>query len=318
MIPFYKPEITQQDIDAVVSVMKSGYISEGQEVEKFEKEFAKFVGAKYAVVTDSETSALMLLLDFLEVSQVNMPTATYVSMPAAVVKMGMKLTLNDNWHVGGVIPIFTDKGIIYDSAHLVERDICNRDKNGYWLFSLHATKIVTAGHGGVIAINSKHEYEHLKRLKDSCRIRRADKFEYTVPMVGWNMEFTDIQAALGRSQLGRLDQTIQRRGKLLDVFRGKIESNPNDIFSQYLVQVFVKNRIGFTRFADKNNIEISRHFIPVHTQPAFHANDRLPNSEYLSEHLVSIPYFLSITDKEIDQVCTMVNQWRKVESQQKN
>lgn len=310
MIPFYRPNITEEDATAVADVVRSGRLVTGEQVKQLEDEFADYIGAPYCLATDSLTSGYLLLLDLLNPSSVTMPSGTYVSMAAVTKKFNIPLTFTDEWVVGQAYPIKTDRGTIYDSAHEISKDICKRDENGYWLFSLHGTKIVTAGAGGIIALFSKDHYEYLRTLRDSGRLKYKRQYDYVVSAIGWNQEFTDIQAALARSQLKRVEELLAKRREVSQKLSEKIIPQKFDRRSDYLYQIHVQD---FQAFADycEGKMGISRHFYPLHKQPAYLTGQKLPVTEYLGTHLVSIPYFPDMTDEEIETVANIINEYRR-------
>lgn len=315
MIPFYKPNITEEDVQAVADVVRSGRLVTGEKVKELEEKFAEYVGAPYALAVDSLTSGYLLLLDFLNPSSVILPSCTYVSMAAITKKFGIPLSFSDEWVVGRAYKIETDRGTIYDSAHEIHKDICKGDEAGYWLFSLHGTKIVTAGSGGIIALFSKDHYEYLRTLRDSGRLHFAERYDYTVQTIGWNQEFTDIQAALCLSQLGRVEELLEKRRTVSKKLSEKITPRIGDQRSDYLYQIVVDDFSDFAKFV-KGKIAISRHFYPLHKQPAFEikAPNQFPKSNFYGTHLVSIPFYPDMTDEEINTVGEIINEWRKNEN----
>lgn len=310
-IPLYKPDISEEDISAVTDVLRAGKLTTGDTVRQFEKEFAEFVGAPYALAVDSLTSGFLLVLDLLCPSRASMPSATYVSMANALKKFNTAITWRDEWVCGRAYPIETDKGTIWDSAHELEKNICQKDKTGYWLFSTHATKLITTGTGGVICVFSEDEYNVLKLLRDSGRVRTARNFNYSVLFPGWNFYQSDIHAALGLSQLRRYDELMQKRDECFATYQKYLVPKKLDTRTKYLYQIFVDDALKLADHLKSKGIQVSRHFTPLHTQSAFATGQKLPTTEYLSEHLLSIPYFPNMEEEDIKKVSEEINTWRK-------
>lgn len=313
-IPLYKPNITEEDVNAVADVLRSGKLTTGEKVREFEKEFAEYVGAPYALAVDSLTSGWVLLLDFLTPSYVEMSAATYISMPNAVKKFGIPIRFYDEFLAGEPIPMYTDKGTVYDSAHWIDRDVCRRDTNAYWLFSTHATKIITTGTGGVICLFSEDQYNALRVLRDSGRLRSARGFDYIVYEAGWNFYMSDVQAALGLSQLQRIDKLIAARDDNYSAYQRYLNPHHRDRRTRYIYQVWVNRALVFADAMKAQGIQVSKHFTPVHTQPAFNTPGiRLPKTEEACAHLISIPYYPYMADDDMKTVATAINYWRSNE-----
>lgn len=310
MIPLYRPDISEADIQAVTDVLRDGKLTTGDTVAQFEKEFAEFVGAPYALATDSLTNAFVILLDLLCPTYATLPSATYVSMANTLKKFNIQTVFKDEWICGRAYKIETDKGTIWDSAHELVPNICSRDNTGYWLFSTHATKLITTGTGGMIALFSEDEYNILKTLRDSGRIRTARKFNYTVFYPGWNCYQSDIHAALGLSQLRRYDELMSARDECYQTYQKYLKPDSRDRRTRYLYQIWANDILGLSDHLRSLDIQVSKHFTPIHTQPAFQTNYRLPNTEEMCAHLLSIPYYPHMLEEDIQKVSEAINTWR--------
>lgn len=310
MIPLYKPDISEADIQAISDTLRSGNLTTGTVVQEFEEEFATFVGIKHAIAVDSLTNGYLLVLDLLTPHSLVMPSATYISMANIPKKMGMKIQFKDEWIAGRDYVIQTDKGDIVDSAHLLEKDICKKNPDAIWLFSLHATKLITSGTGGMICTNSDDFANHLKVMRNSGRLKTSRGFDYVVTEAGWNFYMSDIQAALGLSQLRRYDELMKLRDECYETYQKYLKPNKYDRRTKYIYQIWVENIYGFADYMRDKGIAVSKHFTPIHTQPAFSTNQSLRDSEVLSEHLASIPYYPRLPEKDIEIVSKAINEWR--------
>jgi len=309
-IPLLRPPITKEDIEAVTKQLEAGQLSGGKIVRDFEDAFAEYVGAPHCIAVDSLTSGFLAVLDMLGPSAASLPTATYVSMANTLKKMGVSIQFRDGWIAGNAYPILTDKGTIMDSAHALRRDICLQDKKSIWLFSFHATKLLATGKGGMIATFSKEQAEFLKRIVNNGRIYANNTFEFVVHNAGWNTYMSDIEASLGLSQLKRLDETNKRRDEVKKLYDKYLKSHPKDNWSRYIYQVWIENFPAFYQECEKRQIQVSKHFNPIHLQPAFFTRGSFPQATEAAAHLISIPFWADMSEEQIKTVSELVNQWR--------
>lgn len=310
-VPFYKPEITTEDLFEVSKQLSSGKLTTGERVKEFEEEFAKFIGAPYCVAVNSLTNGYLMVLDMLNPIAANIPSATFVSMANMLKKMGVTIQFRDEWITGREYVIRTDKGDIIDSAHVIERDIFKKNPDAFWLFSFHSTKILTTLTGGMIATASEDQANFLRTIRDNGRLIGSFSPDYVVHNIGWEFEMSDVQAALGLSQLSRLDETIRKRANIRNEYKNELHVDEKDRFSQYCIQVWVDNQRDFVTYMKNNGVQVSKHFNPIHLQPAYYNNLNLPVTQSFANHLVSIPYFNEISDGEISNVSELIYQWRK-------
>ena len=305
-----RPNITKEDAELVSKRLQTGLLVMGDKVKEFEDMFAEYVGAKYAIAVESLTSGFVAVVDMLEPTVANIPTCTYISMANTLKKFGVEITFRDEWIAGKDYIIPTDKGEIIDSAHNVEKDICKKNPEAIWLFSFHATKLIATGKGGMIVTNSKPQADFLRTLISDGRIYANNTYEYVVHNPGWNAYMTDIEAILGIEQLKRFDETNKRRDEVIELYGKYLEPHKLDRPSRYIYQVYIDNFRGFKEVAKQNEIQVSKHFNPVHKQPAFRVKQRFQNSEILAEHLISIPFYPGIKEEDIKKVSEIINNWR--------
>jgi dTDP-4-amino-4,6-dideoxygalactose transaminase len=311
MIPLLRPSIKKEDIEAVSKQLESGWLTGSGIVEEFEREFAKYIGAKYAVAVDNLTAGYTAVLDMLRPSAINLPSATYITMANIPNKLNMKIHFRDGWVAGGAYDILTDKGKIVDSAHALERELFNRNKRAIWLFSFHATKLLTTGKGGMIATDSKNQADFLKTLVNNGRIYANNTFEYVVHTAGWNFYMSDIEASLGLSQLKRLDKTNEMRDGVKKMYDKYLKPHPKDNWTRYIYQVWIENFPQFYEEAVKAGIQVSKHFNPIHRQPLFNKPDlHLPIAEEYANHLISIPFCADMKEEDVKTVSNFINNWR--------
>ena len=312
MIPLLRPPINKDDIKAVTDQLKSGMLVGGGKVAEFEKEFAEYVGCKYAIAVNGLTNGYCVVLDMLKPTEINLPSATYISMANMPKKLGVNITFRDEWIAGKAYIIPTDKGLIIDSAHEIDRDICKGNPDAIWLFSFHATKLLSTGKGGMICTNSKPQADFMRSIADNGRLYGNYKFDYVVHNAGWNFYMSDLTAALGLSQLRRLDETNKKRDKVKEMYDKHLVSDPRDNWSRYIYQVWIDDFPIFFRQTKLAGIQVSKHFNPIHKQPLYFTNQKLPVTEEYAEHLISIPFYADMTGEEVYLVSKFINNWRMI------
>ena len=249
-IPIAKPDIGNDEIEAVVETMKTGWVTQGRKVEEFEKTFAKYCGAKYGVATSSGTTALHVALASLGVQsgdEVITTPLSCVSTANPILYLNAKpifadvepATLNINpqiikkkitkktkailpVHVFGhpvdIDPIIetTEKLGIYvieDAAHALGAKYKGRRAGSMGhiaCFSFYGDKIITTAEGGIALTNDEELAEKMIMLR-SHGMSKHQKFYH--PILGYNYKMSDIHAAIGIAQMRKLDKYIQNRRK---------------------------------------------------------------------------------------------------------
>jgi dTDP-4-amino-4,6-dideoxygalactose transaminase len=196
------------------------------------------------------------------------------------------------------------------------------------VFSFHPVKIITTGEGGMVLTNSKESYEKLARLRSHGITRDPALMEedshgpwyYQEIELGFNYRMTDMQAALGLSQLKRLDEFVARRQQLVDRYNQALSNLPlvlpyqhPDVYSAFHLYVIrlklnamkINRRQVFEELR-ASGIGVNVHYIPVHTQPyfrtlGFNAGD-FPEAEKYYKNAISLPMFPELSEKDQDYV----------------
>jgi perosamine synthetase len=259
MIPIFKPFYGKEEEDAVIEVLRSGWLGLGPKTEQFEKLFAQKVGAKYAVSVNSATSALLIAARILGVSpgdEVIVPTITFVSTAHIVSHLGAipvfcdinETNLTIDWNdakskitkrtkliipvLYGGQPIDTPNlgiTVLYDCAHATGIRWSVSNKVCCWSF--HAVKNLSTGEGGMITTDDEEIYKQAKILR-LLGINRDtwDRFnkipyswEYDVGVIGYKANGNDILNAIGISQLKKLDIGQKRRLEIVNIYNEKLK-----------------------------------------------------------------------------------------------
>lgn len=340
-IPLTRANIGKEEIDAVNKVLKSGWLTMGPETEKFEEEFADFVGAKHAIAVNSATSGLFLALKALGIGpgdEVIVPSFTFASSVNVIIHCGATpvfadikrddLTMDQESldklitkKTRAVIPVHyaanranikTSIPVIEDSAHFIPKKGDNQ-KSFARVYSFYATKNMTTGEGGMITVNTKKTADWLRQARLHGLSRDAwkrysvsSKWTYTVEFAGFKFNTTDLNSALGRVQLKRLEKFEKRRKEVVALYNKLLGLNNT---GTHLYPILVDQRDKFFEYMKKHEIGCSFHFTPLHLQPAFkkYSKGKLPVTEYVGSRVVTLPLDAVITDSEVKTVARLVN-----------
>jgi len=339
-IPHSRPTLGPEEIKAVSDVISSGYIAEGSVVREFEQRFAAYLGMGHAVATNSGTSALHLALLALEIGpgdEVIIPSYVCSALLNAVNYTGAAPVLGDicpqtyNLDAADVKKRLSDRtkaiivphlfGLPADLDPLLKLDVpliedCaqaagalySRRRAGTFgvasIFSFYATKVMTTGEGGMVVSNSQEFADRINNLKTYDR-----KDDYSIR---FNYKMTDIQAALGRVQLQRLSEMIQRRRwiaekytkafKALDI--GVPPTDYGHIYFRYVLNLNTDSQPWLNALAQKG-IGCDRPvYLPLHRQIA---QKGYPVTEKAWKNSLSIPIYPSLTDGEISRIIDAVS-----------
>lgn len=366
MIPYGRHCIEEDDIDAIVSVLRSNdNISDGPKSEELEKRLAEYIGVKYAVVVSSGTAALhsmCYVAGLKSGDEVITSPNTFVSTVEAIMYCGAKPIFADidrethNIDVADIRRKITSKTkailpvdyagqpcdldeirniakeynllLLEDGAEALGSEY-KGEKIGIisdmTIFSFHAVKNITTCEGGAIVTNNREYYEKLKRFR-AYGIDKRTKTEYE-PWVskqtefGYNYRLSEIQCAMGISQLGKLDRFIERRNEIADKYyqglKNKeqiklphIKSCNKTNWYMYVIQVNGIERRYVWEKLKENGIMAGVSFYPVYKNPYYqqngYDNECCIESEKFYETALSLPCFPKLSDKEVDQVIDTV------------
>ena len=376
MIPYGKQNINQADIDSVVNVLQSDFLTQGPQVPLFEKTVAGYCGAEFGVAVNSATSALHIAClaldlgkgDYLwtspnsfvasancglycgaKVDFVDIDQKTY---NLSAVKLEQKLiqAKKENRLPKIVIPIHFagqscdmkkihslsqeyDFKIIEDASHAIggkylDKPIGGCQYSDITVFSFHPVKIITTAEGGLATTNSKELAEKMQLYRshgitrdESLMTNKPDgDWYYQQIDLGFNYRISELQAALGISQMQRLDEFVVKRHILQERYDLLLNGLPiikpyqnQDYYSAlhlYPIQIdlegVAKNRQQIFSELRQFGIGVNVHYIPIHTQPyylqfGFKVGD-FPNSEAYYDRAISIPLFHAMTVEQQDEV----------------
>jgi UDP-4-amino-4,6-dideoxy-N-acetyl-beta-L-altrosamine transaminase len=374
MIPYGRQNISDSDIEAVVSVLKSDYLTQGPVVSKFEKKFCEYTKASYAVAVNSGTSALHVACLSLGLGKGDWlwtSTISFVASANCGLYCGSKIDFIDidpiTWNISieklKAKLIFAKKNnqlpkvivmvhlsglscdmrevkklsqefkfyIIEDACHAIggkykKNKIGSCVYSDISVFSFHPVKNMTSGEGGMAVTNNSvlankmsiSRSHGITRDKKSMTHDSDGAWYYQQIDLGFNYRMTDIHAALGISQLLRLDENIKARHKIANFYNDTLSNLPLQLPYQsdeqysgshlYIIRLKsakLKNtRNKVFQFLRDSGIGVNVHYVPIHTQPyykklGFSSGD-FPEAEAYYEEAISLPIFpdLSIKDQE--------------------
>ncbi len=197
------------------------------------------------------------------------------------------------------------------------------------IFSFHPVKHIACGEGGMITTGSQEIFKNLNLLRTHGITKDPDLLEkndgpwyYEMVELGYNYRLTDFQAALGRTQLGRLDQSLEKRNAIADYYREQLAGTglgfqkvPEGFYHAYhLFVVLSDQRKELYQYLRENGIFAQVHYIPVHLMPFYrkkgwNAGD-LPNAEAYYDKCLSIPMYPSISDEELQYVVKTIRDFQ--------
>jgi len=380
MIPYGHQHIEKDDIDAVVQVLKSDFLTQGQMVPEFESALSDYIGSKYAIATNSCTSALHISCIALGLERGKSLWTTPISFVASancglycgadidfidinnktynidIDKLNIKLeqAKNDN-KLPYILVVVHFAGLSCDMekinllskkyGFLVIEDACHALGGSYknnrigsclfsdiTVFSFHPVKSITTGEGGVAMTNNKVLADKMRLLRSHGITRDMvldDKFKaqpwyYEQIYLGFNYRMTDIQAALGISQLKKLDNFVIKRNRIADTYYDLLSHLPLQLpfrnskyySAQHLFVVRIHTEdISMSHnevfnYLRKCNIGVNLHYIPIYKQPLYKAigfdERNFPESERYYSEAITLPMYPELSNNQIQYISSVL------------
>jgi len=381
MIPYGRQDITQEDVDAVVSVLQSDFLTQGPAVPEFERLVQEYVGVNHGVAVNSATSALHLACLALGVGEGDLvwtTPITFVASANCALYCGAEVDFVDidpktynlcpnklrekleyskainrlpkvlipvhlcgqSCDMAAIWELSQEFGfrVIEDASHAIggrykTRFIGSCEYSDITVFSFHPVKIVTTAEGGMAVTNSDELFERLSLLRSHGVTRDVNKMThepdgdwyYQQIDLGFNYRMTELQGALGASQMSRLEQYVNHRQSIAKRYDQLLNGlplvlpwqDPDTSSATHLYVVRLKlpeirlsHREVFDALRDEG-VGVNLHYIPVHTQPyyqekGFNCGD-YPEAECYYREALSLPVFHTMTYDQQDSIVSALN-----------
>lgn len=284
-------------------------------VKTFEGRFADYVGAKYAVSFSSATAAIFLIMKYLvQYRRVWIPSIIPPVVPNAIKLAGVECNFHDNtgW-VGSWYRLlaFEDFDIV-DSAQYIDKDCFKKicEDNDLMIFSFYPTKPIGSCDGGMVVSNDEKKIERLRELTFNGMSFAENNWDRKLNCIGWKMYMNSIQAYIALENLKKIEDKKHSLKIVRDKYNQAFELNHK---SDHLYRIEVDNNDKFIEFAKDKGMICGIHYKALHGHKLY----RLPeggdllNSTSVSSTTVSIPFHEALTDREIETVIDVVNEYRR-------
>jgi perosamine synthetase len=350
-----KPTIGHEEIKAVVSTLANLELTLGTKVEAFEKDFSKYIGIN-SVATSSGTSALHLALSAIGISkndEVILPSYTCIAVALPILYQQAKPILADvkddyNISVEEIEEKITDrtKAVIVPHmfgypADLNEiKELC--EENGIYLvedcaqsigalydnkkvggigdisvFSFYATKMMTTIKGGMVCTNNPDWIQTIKDLRyhDQCRLFEDDDLR-----IKYSYMMSDIEAVIGIVQLNKLDDFINRRIRIAELYKNGLSDNrvmhpvqsniKKPVYSRYVIRTPYNPSTIIEKLKENNIICERMHIPPLHRRALlkqFNKGTQFEKTEEIINSAISLPIYPSLSDEDVEHVIDVFN-----------
>ena len=392
MLPYGRQTIDEDDIAAVVRILRSDFLTCGPEVAAFEQEFAELVGAKHAVAVCNATAALHLAMVVAEIGpgdRVVTTPNTFVASANCAAFVGATPDFSDireddynldpdaleaGWRddtkavvavayagqsadMPRIASVARERGavVIEDACHGTGGGFCHEGTSwklgGHpWAdmttFSFHPVKTMTTGEGGILVTDNDTFAERARQLRAHGIVRNRDAFRgfgdpgndtfteqgpwvYEMQELGYNYRITDLQCALGRTQLAKLPSFVERRREIVSLYNAAFQDIPwlrtpplrnqsdHSEISWHLYTLLIDfAKLGTTRteaMADLREAGVGTQvlYIPVHLHPYYretygYAPGKCPVAEGVYEQALSIPLYPKLKQADLQHVISTV------------
>lgn len=357
-IAMSRPDITEQDIDYVTRVLRSGRLSMGPYLERFEELASSYLGTRHAIAVSSGTAGLHLCMCLAEVGEgsevITSPFSFVASANCIVYRRGTPVFVDideESFNIDAdavedavtarttaILPIhvfgrpanLTKLGQTADKHGLVVvEDACEAlgaefegRKVGTFgraaVFAFYANKQMTTGEGGLIATDDSRWADELRALRNQGR-SGAGWLEHH--HLGFNYRLNEMSAALGVSQLSRIESLLERRASVAGKYTERLanirgvtplKATPGSSRMSWFVYIVQldssRSRDGVAARMEAKGIPTRNYFPPIHLQPFFverygYKRGQFPVTERVAARTLALPFHAAMSEEEVDRVC---------------
>jgi len=372
-IPLSAPDITEAEIQAVSAVLRTSRLSLGPQMEEFEQAMARYTGTSHAIAVNSGTSALHLCIRALGISEgdeVIVPSFAFIAVanvlryeravpvfididpqtlnldPARIEEaitprtrailvvhtFGCPAALGEILEIAGRHRLF----VIEDACEALGAQFDGRKAGSFGdagVFGFYPNKQITSGEGGMIVTNNLNVAAFARKLRNQGRSESAEWLQHEE--LGYNYRISEMNCALGASQLKRLETILERREAIAREYQLRLENHPDlelpvialprrriswFVYVLRLSKCFTaSHRDHVVREMASRGIACGRYFAPIHLQPAYRSQPHrcmtLTRTESIAPRTLALPFFNKITVEQIEEVChTLAEVIRSIQS----
>lgn len=356
MIPVYQPWINDVDRAFVADAMESGWVSsKGPYIQKFEEALAEYIGVKYVLATNTGTAACHLAMLACGIGyghKVAVPDLTFIATANAVSYTGAECVLLDvdidTWNTTEIelakrseqidfmfgVPLLGNpvsyslknlcrkREIVYieDSCEAIGSIDDDGKKTGASakcsVLSFFGNKVITTGEGGALLTNDEEVYQKAKLYQGQGQTQ-----QYVHDVVGYNYRMTNVQAALGYSQLQRINDILMEKHRVFYAYRRHFnlfepvtlqETTFAAKSNKWMIGILIEDSVAYKRITERlvaNKIDFRPMFKPISQQtPYKYLNTHNKTAEYLSQRVIMLPSYPELDDQTIMHICNIIKE----------
>ena len=356
-LPWWLPRVGSEERERVLDVLDSNFLNDGAVTDEFERRLAALVGCSHVVTVTSGTMALYAALAALGIGasdEVLVPDVTFIATANAVTLAGATPVLVDvdprtlnmdaasaaraitprtraimPVHVSGravdlrhIMALANEHAlhVVEDAAEAFMSKWHGRSLGTFGVagcVSFSPNKTIMTGQGGAVFTNDEGLASRLRELKDQGRARRGTGGDDLHPVVGFNLKFTNLQAAVGLGQLSQLDWRLARLKRIYTLYRDGLRDLPQvnlpgfDLDageSPQWIDAVVELRDELDRYLGERGMECRRFWFPLHRQAPYRsAAAAFPNSTSVVPRALWLPSAFTLTDADVESVCEAIH-----------
>lgn len=341
-VPMSSPDINKADKKAVQEVLDTRWLSGGPKVKEFEERFADYIGVKHAVAVSNGTAGLHLAVKLLPGRQKDVVTTPFSFVASSNVmwmdgrivtffdvdEKTLNINITNNWLDSAlVVDVFgqpwdrdsydnEDTIIIEDACEALGAEYKGRKAGTLGdisVFAFYPNKQITTGEGGMICTNNDEWARLCRSWRNQGRGGNEGWFEHV--RLGYNYRMDEMSAALGISQLSRIDELLEKRDRVAYWYTTRLQdyvevpyiADYTTRMSWFVYVIRVDNREDLIENLTAVGIPTRTYFKPIHLMPMYgYERGSFPNAERAGDRCLALPFSGVMTEKQVDFVCKEV------------